>query len=399
MFTKKTRIIANILIISALLISGMSALTYGQMPTQTCEACGMMVAADAQAHLKVVDSTGTTHYVDCLKCALRLLKTYGELNVTTTCDWNGPAIVIAINLKNYTDGHYVNSTTVNPSSALFIDGGCTKNRVVYNQAAADALLASNGTSQYITMLQNVTIPSNATVLTIPQAATMYAFVASPDPTPTPTPTPPTSPTVTPILTAKPSPSVTPTKTSAPTATPKPAAVTIQTCEACGMDVPADAQAKYSITDGNGIVHYAECYMCALQLINRYDQVTIASYCDWYGPNYTVTVESSQYGKVVNVTPSTAMFLNGGSCVINRVAYNKSAADALLANGFSKYTLSEQHYDLPTGTKATTVEEAAMTFADTSPAPTSQTPLILIVATVVGVAIIATTCVAFWKMKH
>jgi hypothetical protein len=140
-------------------------------------------------------------------------------------------------------------------------------------------------------------------------------------------------------------------------------------------------------------------MCALHLINKYDKLTITSYCDWYGPKNTVTVESSQYGKVVNVTPSTAMFLNGGSCVINRVAYNQTAADALLANGFSKYTLPEQHYDLPTNTKVTTVEGAAITFADTSPASTSQTPLILIVASVVGVAIVSLASVAFWKMKR
>jgi hypothetical protein len=140
-------------------------------------------------------------------------------------------------------------------------------------------------------------------------------------------------------------------------------------------------------------------MCALNLINKYDNLTITSYCDWYGPNNTVTVESSQYGKVVNVTPSTAMFLNGGSCVINRVAYNQTAADALLTNGFSKYTLPEQHYDLPTTIKVAQVEEAAVAFASTSSASTSQTPFILIVATVAGVAILAVASVAFWKMKR
>jgi hypothetical protein len=166
-----------------------------------------------------------------------------------------------------------------------------------------------------------------------------------------------------------------------------------------MEVSADAQAKYIITDGNGVTHYAECYMCALNLINKYDQLTITSYCDWYGPNSAVTVESSQFGKVVNVTPSTAMFLNGGSCVINRVAYNQTAADALLANGFSMYTLPMQHYDLPATTKVNTVENAAITFAKTSQPSTSQTPLLLIVATVVGVVIVAAVSVAFWKMKR
>ena len=399
MLSSKTRIIVNILLISALLLSGLAALTQGEMVTsQTCESCGMIVAADSQSHLKVVDSTGTIHYVDCVKCALKLLTNFGELNITATCDWNGPSKAISIHLKNH-----VNSTTVNPLTALYIDGSCTKNRIVYDQSSADALFANNGTSQYTTTLQNVTIPSNATVMSISQAAVLYAFTSSPDPTPTATPTssPTAGPTATP--TAQPTVSQTPTNTPNPTITPTsfstPTVLSAQQCEACGMDVSADAQVKYSIIDGNGVTHYAECYMCALNLINDYDKLTISSYCDWYGPNDTVTVESSQYGKVVNVTPSTAMFLNGGSCVINRVAYNQTAVDALLANGFSKYTLPEQHYDLPATTEVTTVEGAAVTVADTSPASTSQTPLILIVATVAGVAIVGIASVAFWKMKR
>ena len=113
------------------------------------------------------------------------------------------------------------------------------------------------------------------------------------------------------------------------------------CEACGMDVSPAAQAKYRITDENGTVHYAECYMCALRLLNKYSLVNITSYCDWYGPDYPIRVESSQYGKVITIDPSTAMFLNGGSCVANRVAYNQTAADDLMENGFSsENTLSE-----------------------------------------------------------
>jgi hypothetical protein len=394
------RFFANIVIITFLLVSGLATLTHGQMTTQTCETCGMMVAPDAQMHLKAVDSTGTTHYVDCLRCALKLLNTYNEINITTNCDWNGPTYAITINLTDY-----LNKTYVTPSTALFIDGGCTKNRVVYNQAAADALIANNGTSPYLTMMQNVTIPSNATIMTIDQAAIKYGFVSSPDPTTTPTPSP--TPTVSSISspansltttpTAKPTASPTPIKTSNPTLSPT--SISTQACEACGMEVSADAQAKYVITDGNGVTHYAECYMCALNLINKYDQLTITSYCDWYGPNSAVTVESSQFGKVVNVTPSTAMFLNGGSCVINRVAYNQTAADALLANGFSMYTLPMQHYDLPATTKVTTVENAALTYAGASHPLTSQTPLLLIVAAVMGVVIVSIAALAFWKMKH
>jgi hypothetical protein len=400
MFTHKVKIVANILVITLLLVSGIATLAYGQMTTQTCETCGMMVAPDAQMHLKVVDSTGTTHYVDCLRCALKLLKTYDQINITTNCDWNGPTYAVTINLKDY-----VNSTVVTPSTALFIDGGCTKNRVVYNQAAADALIANNGTSSYLTMMQNVTIPSDAAIMTIDQAAIKYGFVSSPDPTPTPSPTPTASPISSPTYsftatpTAKPTASPTPIKTPDPTLTPSPTDIVSQTCESCGMEVPPNAQAKYIITDGNGVTHYAECYMCALNLINKYDKLTVNSYCDWYGPNSTVTVESSQFGKTVSVTPTTAMFLNGGSCVINRVAYNQTAADALLANGFSMYTLPMQHYDLPPTTKVTTVENAALTFASTSHPSATQTPLLLIVATVIGVIIVSIAGLAFWKMKH
>jgi hypothetical protein len=64
-----------------------------------------------------------------------------------------------------------------------------------------------------------------------------------------------------------------------------------------------------------------------------------------------------------------------------------------------YTLPMQHYDLPSTTKVNTVENAALTYASTSHPSGSQTPLLLIVATVVGVVIIAIASVAFWKMKH
>ena len=62
-----------------------------------------------------------------------------------------------------------------------------------------------------------------------------------------------------------------------------------------MDVTPDSQAKYKVTDGTGNLHYAECFMCALQLINNYETLHIETYCDWYGPNYPITVDTSNYG--------------------------------------------------------------------------------------------------------
>jgi len=393
MLSFKTRILTNILIITALLGSGFATLTYGQMGApQPCETCTMTVGSDAQAHLKVFDSTGKIHYADCLVCAFKMLRTYGELTITVTCDWNGPDYPITIRLQNFTNGGYVNNTVFYPSTALFIDGGCAKNRVVYDQVAADALLSHNGVSQYVVMMQNITIPSNSTVMTIQLAAQKYAFVSTPDLTPTPTP----APTITPAPIVSPNPTTTTKPTQIPTPTSTPNIITAKTCNVCGMDVTSADQVKYKIVDGNGTVHYAECYMCALDLVKKYDKLTITSYCDWYGPNYTVTVESQQFGKEVKVSPSTAMFLNGGSCVINRVAYNQTAADALLAGGFSKYSLPEQHYDLPNETNVTTVNQAALALTKNT---ANQTPIgPLIIGALAGVAIIALSVIAYKKLK-
>jgi hypothetical protein len=396
MFPSKMKIIFTFIAIVALSVSSLSILA-AQMSSQPCETCSMGVDADAKAHLKVVDSSGTTHYVECMKCAFKVLKnnaSISEITITTNCDWNGPSNVIAINLKKAG-----NITTVNPSSAMFIDGDCKHNRIVYDQASSDALIAHQGLSPYITAIQNVTVLSNATVMTFTQAAFLYAYPASPDPTPTITPSPSPTPSPTPIststVTSTPNP-ITPTPT--PPATPLPTTIGVQDCEACGMTVNADAQAKYQIIDGTGKVHYAECYMCALNLINDYDNLTITSYCDWYGPNYLVTVVSSQFGKEVTVTPSTAIFLSGGSCVINRVAYNQTAADALLANGFSEYTLTEQHYALPANTKVTSVTQEALTLSKNAPALPSNLSLSIIIGAVAGVIVIVLSVVAYKKLK-
>lgn len=356
----------------------------------------MTVASDSQAHFHVTDENGTRHYVECLKCAFKLLRTTcnginSQITITTNCDWNGPSSTITITLKNG-----VNSTTVNPPSALFIDGGCTKNRIVYDQAAADNLLANNGYSPYLTAIQNTTIPSNATVMTIAKAATMYSFVSSPDPTPTPNPAASSTPTTTPTTKVTPKPTVNPTNT--PTNTPVNTPTPARDCEACSMEVNADAQAKYLVIDGSKTGHYVECFMCALSLLNDYDNLTITTYCDWYGPDYPITVQSQQYGKVIDVAPDTAVFLNGGSCVTNRVGYNQTAANQLLINGFSKYTLPEQDYDLPKETTQTLVSSYAVTFSaknNTNPALAGP----VIIAVIVGAVLIVASVVAYKKIKH
>ncbi len=88
---------------------------------------------------------------------------------------------------------------------------------------------------------------------------------------------------------------------------------------------------------------------------------IATYCDWYGPNYPITIDTSNFGQTVSVSPSTAIFLRGGSCVTARAAYNQTAADYLLANGFSQNTSPEQQYALPSTTQVKLVNEAISTW--------------------------------------
>ena len=166
-----------------------------------------------------------------------------------------------------------------------------------------------------------------------------------------------------------------------------------------MDVTPESQTRYIVTDGTGNVHYVECVMCAMQLINNYETLHIETYCDWYGPNYPITVDTSNFGKTVSVNPSTAIYLRGGSCVTARVAYNQTAADNLLANGFSQYTSPEQQYTLPSTTQVKSVNDAINTWyaqANTTGAPTS---LMITLFLVVGAAIIGGSIIAYKKMKN
>ena len=43
------------------------------------------------------------------------------------------------------------------------------------------------------------------------------------------------------------------------------------------------------------MHYVECMMCALMLINNYETLHIETYCDWSGPSYPITIDSTNYG--------------------------------------------------------------------------------------------------------
>ncbi len=401
--------------------------------TQQCEQCGMDVPADAQTHFKIVDGTGRTRYACCIKCSIKQLTKTDQLNITTNCDWYGPNFPITVTVKDN-----LNSITVTPSTAMIIDGSCTKNRVVYDQQAANSMLAYNGSSRYLIASQNTTIPSNATVMSLAQAVKTYGASPSPSPsiTPSPTPSPSESATSTPYPTSSPEPTETPTQTPKPSATPQittqptatqvatpsptstPASSPLETstpsptlipsatvnsatkqCEACTMDVTPDSQARYGVTDGNGNVHYVECFMCALSLIKNYETLHIVTYCDWYGPTYPITVDSSNYGQTVTANPSTAIFLRGGNCVTARAAYNQTAADSLLLNGFSQYTSPEQLYSLPSNTEAKPVTEAINTWYVQQNATNTTSSLMLILVAVIGGTVLGVSIFGYTRLKR
>ena len=353
-----------ILVLALMISSSFYIFSAQAQESKPCEQCGMTVDATGQARFKILDATGTQHVACCPICALKLQRTYLDLNITTFCDYNGPNYPITIDTRN--NGTNV---TVSPSSALVIVGGsCKTNRIVYDVAAADALLAppSNGTSKWLSTLTNDTVAANATRMGVVQAS-LKNGAGTPSSSPSPSPSPSTS------------------------------GVTLE-CEACSMDVTPESQTRYRVTDGNGNVHYVECFMCALNLINDYETLHIQTHCDWYGPNNAITVDSSNYGGTVSVTPSTALFLRGGSCVTARVAYNQTAADSLLVNGYSQYTSPEQRFSLPSGTDVKLVTDAINTWYMQPEATGTPTILIIALVSIVGVLIIGLSFIAYKKLK-
>jgi hypothetical protein len=342
----------NILLSLLAILMLMSLFGNGAAQTQTdeCEQCGMSVDATGKARLIIIDSAGNNHIACCPICALKMLKTYSSLTITSFCDYLGPDYPIVITATNH--GKQV---SVTPETALIIAGGsCAKNRLVYDPAAADKLLASpnNGTSTWLSPLTNAQVAKNATRLTVAQAVVKYSGLTL-DPT---------------------------------------------TCEACGMTVTADSQWRYRVTDGQGDTHYVECFMCALNLINQYETLHIETTCDWYGPGYPITIDSNAYGQTVTVSPQTAIYLRGGSCVTARAAYNQTAADNLLAYGYSNYTSPEQLYALPAATEVKTVAEAIQTWY-AQPSDNTSSSILFIAIGAIAIIITSIAIFSFKKIKN
>jgi hypothetical protein len=139
--------------------------------------------------------------------------------------------------------------------------------------------------------------------------------------------------------------VAPTQQPDITATPTPAATEIF-CETCGMVVTADDELHFKITDGQNQTRKVECIMCALNLIKFAETLHIETFCDWYGHNCKITIDSTEYGAQVIVNPDTTMYLYVGDCENNRIAYNQTAADNL-KTGYSQYTSLLQQHDWST----------------------------------------------------
>jgi hypothetical protein len=170
------------------------------------------------------------------------------------------------------------------------------------------------------------------------------------------------------------------------------------CETCPMNVGPDALDHFMVTDGSGTRHYVECIGCAYKLLKTCDTINIATYCDWYGPNYVITANITEHGAKATVSPSTALILVGGGCTGFRVAYNQTAADLLLANGYSSYTMIMMRQALPANTNTTNFIAKANSFAagtSETPAFSPTTPIVLAVA---GIAVIVVAFVAFKKLK-
>jgi hypothetical protein len=388
--------------------------------TESCDSCGMTVDATGQARFQITDTESHKYYACCPICALKIIKTEGDVNILSYCDYNGPDYPITINVRN--QGSEV---TITPTSALFINGGgCTKNRLVYDSAAADALLSppNSGTSMWLSPLTNETVASNATRIAAFQAAVQYGGVASsPSPSPTataaptqtanptqqPTQQPTSSATQQPTASVAPSQNPTsapPTSTVAPTSTPAPSAipgqapqVPDQVCEPCEMTVTADDQWHFKVTDGTGQIHYVECFMCALNLIDNYDTLHIETFCDWYGPNYPITIDSTGRGAQVVIDPPGAMYLYTGACAGNRVAYNQTAADALKTD-YSQYTSQFQAHAWANSPTVVTVLDGVNMNNQMSPEEVAKPTLTPILIGAVVVIVVVLVAVAFFKLR-
>ena len=175
------------------------------------------------------------------------------------------------------------------------------------------------------------------------------------------------------------------------------------CEACGMLVTSEIKQHIKIADGSGAAHYACCQGCMLRLLDPKkgsSTLHIETYCDYYGPEYKIMIDATMNGNKTITTPSTAIILLGTkvvtSCANNRIAYNKTAADRLISEGYSSYTMSWQKNPLPQGTPVMPVAMVAISMAQKGISYTPPSMTFPIILAGIGVLILIISSVILKK---
>ena len=166
------------------------------------------------------------------------------------------------------------------------------------------------------------------------------------------------------------------------------------CEACGMIVTPEIKEHIKIVDGSSVTHYACCQGCMLRLLDPktgFSTLHIETFCDYYGSGYKITIDATLNGNKTITTPSTAVILLGtkvvASCANNRIAYNQTAAETLIRDGYSSNTMSWQKNPLPQGTPIMSVAMTAKAMAQKGISYTPPSLMVPIILTSFGVIIL------------
>ena len=163
-----------------------------------------------------------------------------------------------------------------------------------------------------------------------------------------------------------------------------------------MIITSDMKEHIFITDSQSNRIYACCQACMLRILDPvkgYDQIHIETFCDWYGPEFKIIIDARNHGNSTVVNPYTALLLLGAmvvpGCSNTRIAYNQTAAEMLLMDGYSKYTMIHQRNELPEGTPIKTIPSAATTLSTTVGITyIAPKPWLVIAPTVIGIIILA-----------
>jgi hypothetical protein len=134
----------------------------------------------------------------------------------------------------------------------------------------------------------------------------------------------------------------------------------------------------------------------------YEQLHIETFCDFYGPQYKIIIDLDQHGNTTTSTPDTALILLGSkvvkSCANNRIAYNQTAANALLSQGYTEHTMHYQQNPLPEGTPTLPVANAAPMLAKMGITYVPPSPLVPALLLVAGMMILVGSFITYKKLK-